>query len=92
MAETLNDVDMDGTWLDIYTITGLTIGTSLVIKNKSSSTPLIQVTIAQPTQSSMSGWDLSVTEPGSWTTVRNIPVGNKVWVKGSGPLFVQAYE
>lgn len=91
MSATIPDINMDNTWIDVYAVTGIVEGTPLILKNKSSSYPILQIKTTSPLPSSTSGWDLGV-ENNAWVTVTNIPDGHKVWVKGQGPLHVQEYQ
>lgn len=96
MADTIADIYLQGnTYVDLYALTGILPGTSLVINNKSSSVAFLQVRASQPNANSNDGWPLrSSPAPDTWVTLTNVPAGSRVWAKGqaSGRLFVQVYE
>lgn len=96
MADTIADITMQAnTYVDLYTLTGITPGTSLIINNKSSAVVFLQVRASQPSSASNDGWPLrSSPAPDTWVTLTDVPVGSRVWAKGTtaGRLFVQVYE
>lgn len=96
MADSLNDVFLTtNTWVDLYSLTGIAPGTSLVINNKSSATVFLLVRASQPVGSSNDGWPLKQGNlDGNWTVVEKVPSSSRVWAKGGtgGRLFVEVYE
>lgn len=95
MSETLPDVVLaTGVWTDIYTASGIAPQSDLIIKNKSTSVAYIQVRASTPTVNT-DGWPinpLGSSLGGDWTTVTKVPAGSRVWVRGSGKVFVQLFE
>lgn len=60
MADTIPDIKVSGAeWIDLYAVTGITVGNDLSIMNKSSRDVLIQETASQPLASSDDGRILS---------------------------------
>lgn len=95
MANTLSDVTLvSGTWVDAYVATGISAGTDLIVKNKSTAVAYIQVRSTVPVNNSTDGWTLNSTGSpgGDWTTVTKVPVGSRVWIRGSGKVFIQEFE
>lgn len=89
MADTLPDVTLSAGWNDLYQATGIAAGTSLVLKNKSSTPILIVIAPVSPSPNFTGGWDISVSD---WATVSGVTAGSKVWAKGSGRILVQVDE
>lgn len=96
MADTIPDVTLPANaYVDLYSLTGIAPGTSLVISNKSSGIVYLQVRASQPNVASTDGWPLrSPPNNDTWTTVTSVPASSRVWAKGpgGGKLFVQIYE
>lgn len=95
LSNTINDLILPSTaYVDVYTLTGIAPGTSLILNNKSASIVYVQVRPGQPATSSIDGWPLRNTSGESWTTVMDVPAGSRVWVKGAqgARVFVQAFE
>jgi hypothetical protein len=96
VSDTIPDVTLaSGVWLDLYTATGISPASDLVVKNKSSNAIYIQVRASTPPTASIDGWQLSgigTAAGGEWTTVTKVPAGSRVWAKGNGKLFVQVLE
>lgn len=95
MSNTIPDVQLVlNTWLDAYELTGITPGSSLIIRNKASAVVYINVNAAMPPMNSTDGWDLASTTGERWTTVTNIPTGSKVWIKGTnvGKVSIQTLD
>ncbi len=84
MSDTIPDVKV-GTdaYADINTLTGIPVGTALVITNKSPSTIHLQVSASQPTDSSKEG---EILYPGpAPTSIKLVTSGeNTVWGKSVG--------
>lgn len=81
MSDTLPDIQISNTeYSDINTLTGLAVGTSLAISNKSTSPILLQISSTKPADDSTDGELLSI-NPYS-TSVKVITSGeNTVWAK-----------
>lgn len=95
MSDTLPDITVtSGVWFDAYSLTGISAGKNLIIKNKGTTPIYIQVRPTAPLPASTDGWNLlgTGTVPAEWTTVQNVPNGSKVWIKGNGKVFVQELE
>lgn len=92
MSNNIPELNLTGLWTDVYMLSSLAQGTDLILLNKSSSTMYVYVSVAMPATNSFEGWLLSTTFPGNWTTITSVPVGSKVWVKGTGKLLVQEFN
>lgn len=85
MADTIEDVTVVHTsYTDIYTVTGIAVGTELVLQNKEESEFIVQVSTTQPSADSTAG---VILRPKQQKLVE--VGGNKVWVLGVGKLSVQ---
>lgn len=89
MADTLPDVTLSTGWNDLYSLSGITQGTPLILKNKASGLILIVIAPTAPSATFQGGWDIS---GGDWVTVTSVPEGSKVWARGTGRLMVQVDE
>lgn len=50
MADTIPDIDIDGTdFFDVYTLAGITVGTEIIIQNKSPVTIIVAEKATKPT-------------------------------------------
>jgi len=93
MSDTLPDIKVSNTtFSDVNTLTGLAVGTALVISNKSTSPILLQISATEPSPTSRNGEILSIS-PNS-TSVKIVTAGeNTVWAKSlrhtDAPLSVQ---
>lgn len=88
MADTSPDYvlsDKDS-WVDIYSITGVTPGTSITIQNKSARPILIQYKSTQPTSGSKDGY---IVNGGSDNLFVVPSLITKVWINGFGKINVQ---
>ncbi len=89
MAVTLPDVTSSATsFINVYTATGLPVGTKLIIQNKSSNTMYIQVKATQPSATSVDGniitsYEFIIIDGG------DLP---GVWVRGAGKISVQVFD
>lgn len=92
MSNNIPELTINGVWTDIYTSTGLAVASDLILLNKSSSTMYVYVSATMPPVNSFDGWLLSTTFPGNWTTITSVPVGSKVWIKGTGKILVQEFD
>lgn len=94
MADTIPDFYApNGSWIDVYTETGITSGATITITNKSSYEVLILEQLAQPLASVNDGKPISTINTGTYTaTVSGSPTG--VWLKSSGnsPALVNVQE
>lgn len=82
---TLSDIVLvPSFYTDIYSVAGITIGTSIIIQNKSSIPVLVQNKAVQP---SPNNWDgVLIPKYGVWI----VEVGSAgVWAKGDGPISVE---
>lgn len=96
MSNTLPDIIASNTsWSDIYTLTGISTGSPLIIKNKSSNICYIHTGPTAPPSASIDGWNLlglNTSNGGEWVTVTNVPAGSKVWIKGNGRVSIQVFD
>lgn len=92
MAQTIADITLDETWQSLNTLTGLAVGTAMVINNKSNSTCLLSEG-TQPTVGSSQGVPIT-----SWhhtESIKIIPVSSlEIWGRvpadtGTAKLSVQ---
>ena len=85
MSDTIPDVTVvHTTYTDIYAVTGIVVGTELILQNKEESEFRVQVTTSQPSADSTDGVILGP------KSMKLIEVGsNEVWVIGVGSLSVQ---
>lgn len=83
MADTLPDFEADfADWTDVYTTTGIAVGTSVVITNKSSNEILIQEKATKPVATNDDGKPLATISTGTYQgTVTGTPAG--IWIKSS---------
>lgn len=85
MANTRPDITLVNTaFVDVYALSGITIGTAILIQNKSSGGVYIQIKGFQPASSSTDGTFLSSYEFGVVSSGES-----GCWVKGSGKMSVQ---
>lgn len=84
MADTIPDVPAPANdWVNIYTLTGISVGTSVTITNKSSYEVLIQERATKPLSDNVNGKVLATINTGTYqATVTGTPTG--IWVKSSG--------
>lgn len=84
MANTIPDVTLNNlVYQELYTETGITVGTAIFIQNKTQSIR-VQIKDSQPTASSTDGVQIA---PLDFYMVDTGEAG--VWVKGSGKICVQ---
>lgn len=87
MANTIPDITLSVTdYINVYTLTGIAVGTALVIQNKSSEEVLIQIAPTKPLSTSTAGEVLPSLEQAG------IDAGESgCWVKGfaKGKISVQ---
>lgn len=83
MPNSIPDITLSGSWVDVYAATGIAVGTAIYIQNKSSSQALIYIKSTAPTTTS-DGYAMVQFE-----TIFIDPNESGVWAKGNGPLHVQ---
>lgn len=85
-AITLPDIVLNNnSYIDIYSMTGIAVGTTLLVQNKSSTGFYLQLKESQPSPTNIDG---SVLQPYEFLLIKTTaPV--KLWVRGSGRLSVQ---
>lgn len=89
MANTLPDIRLSKTaYVDIYTLTGIPKGTSLLIQNKNTNAVYVQVRETQPAAASLDGFLLVQNQFCYVTSVGS----SSVWASGSGLILVQAID
>ena len=85
MANTLPDVSVVvGSFTDLYTASGITVGKPLLIQNKGTSAAYIQIKDFQPASSSVDGVYLT-----SYAFCVVDAGASGCWAKGQGKLSVQ---
>lgn len=83
MADNIDDVNLNSTWQNAYTLSGFTPGAALVVTNKSSTVALSYIKATAPTSAS-SGYPLRSGE------TLFLDIGESgLWLKGSGPICIQ---
>lgn len=82
---TINDVELSpGEYVEVYTATGITAGTQLVIQSKSRGWVNVQNRSTQPAADDHNGF--IIPPMGIW----RVPTGTlKAWFKGQGSLAVE---
>jgi hypothetical protein len=83
-VDTIADKVLDGTWQDAYALTSISVGTPLVIQNKSTSGLLVYLAAAAPLASATDGFYVG----------RNLSCDvaggeSGCWVKGMGRTSIQ---
>lgn len=86
MADTIADIILTGTeYQDVYSETGITVGTKIVIQNKTTDKVWVQVNASQPSSDSRDGY---LMEPDAKFPI-SIDVGaSGCWAFGNGPISV----
>lgn len=92
MPNTLDDITIPSSdWLDVYATTGVTVGKSLYLINKSSSHLVMRVNPTKPTDVQNGIPILPGGDPLCWVKVSSGATG--VWVKSLGiPALVNVQE
>ena len=86
-ADTIPDIELTGVdYQDIYAATGITVGTSLIIQNKTTGKVWIQISATQPPANSTDGF---LMEPDVNFFVLIEAGESGCWVFGNGPLGVR---
>ena len=83
MANSIPDVNLSGDWVNVYTATGIAVGTEIWIQNKSATPTLVYISATKPTDPD-DGYSMVQFE-----TIFIDPNEAGCWVKGSGPIHVQ---
>lgn len=82
---TINDVSLTGTaYQNLYAATGIVVGTSVTVQNKSGFPVYLQNVASQPTGGSKNGF---VLQPYDIIDVTGTIAG--LWAKGTGPIMVE---
>jgi hypothetical protein len=55
MSATITDIEIGGTWVDLNTVSGITVGSEFTIQNKRSSWVLLHESSTEPLAAEMSG-------------------------------------
>ena len=58
MSDTIDDVIITNTWNNIYSLSGISVGTSIQVQNKGSSYVLLAISATQPASGSLKGYVL----------------------------------
>lgn len=82
MADSIPDINLNGAWQNIYALSGISVGTSISIQNKSSRHTLVFIKATTPTGDV--GYSLAPLES---ITIDSGESG--CWLKGNGYVFVQ---
>lgn len=83
MADTLNDIEVqDEDWTDVYTVTGITLGSSITINNKGGYSLLIQEAPTKPLADSPHGILLASYETGA-NNATIIAGSSGVWLRAT---------
>lgn len=84
MADTLPDFKAPtGSWIDVYAQTGITVGASIAITNKSSYEIIVKEQAAAPADSDTNGSLIATINTGTYQAIlTGTPTG--VWIKSSG--------
>ena len=91
MADTIDDVVLTGTaYQDIYAATGISVGTALILQNKSKNLILVQISASQPSTDSENGFIMLPYTEGRVDSIAQVDAGETgCWAIGTGPLGVQ---
>ena len=91
MADTIDDVILTGTaYQDVYAATSISVGTELILQNKSKNLMFVQISASQPTATSVNGFILLPYTEGRLASTAQIDAGETgCWIIGTGPLGVQ---
>lgn len=86
MADTIDDITISHTdWVDVYTLSSILVGTSLIVQNKGSQTVTLYESATKPTgtDTNTNGVDLlPYADAGTTANVTNTPSG--IWVIARG--------
>ena len=81
MADTIPDITIgNDVFYSVNSLSGIAVGTEIIISNKSNSTVLIQVKNTQPSSASTAG--VVMHTPPNETSIKTVTAGeNEVWVR-----------
>lgn len=85
MANDIPDIILNGTWQNIYTLSGIAVGASLSIQNKSSQTVNVWIGANAPASNFVGGYNIP-----SLSSVMINTGESGYWALGHGPILVQA--
>ena len=79
MADTLPDVEVGDTWIDVYSLTGILVGDTIYLVNKGNAPVRLYEQVAQPSDDDKNGVPLlPTTQTGSGAIVTG---STGLWVK-----------
>lgn len=83
MADTINDILVtDDEWIDVYTTTGITVGSSVTVNNKGGYNILIQERATKPSDDDDNGKLVGDYTTGTYNaTITETPTG--IWLKAT---------
>jgi hypothetical protein len=85
MANSIPDLNItDVDWIDVYSTSGIAVGTKLIIQNKASNPVLMYIAPSKPSISSYNGYAIKSLE-----TVSLDASETGCWVRGNGVINVQ---
>ncbi len=91
MADTIADIPLTGAaYQDLYDATGITVGVSVIIQNKSMDRVWIQIKATTPTAASRDGYLLLGGNDKTADSVTIAAGESGCWAFGSGPIGVRA--
>lgn len=82
MADTIPDISVSSEWVDVYTVTGISVGSTITVCNKGGYRILIQESPTKPLTSSGDGKLLASYVTGANNAVVEGSV-SKVWLKAT---------
>ena len=82
MSNSIPDIQANGTWMNGYALSGIAVGSALVVQNKTSETLLTYISATQPT-----GENGFALKPLEAVMVSTGEAG--FWFKGVGPVSIQ---
>jgi hypothetical protein len=84
VANDIPDITLNGTWQDVYSLSGIAVGTSLSVQNKTAQIISLWIGPTAPATSFNGGMELAVLASSMITAGES-----GYWVKGVGSVFVQ---
>ena len=85
MAQTLPDIIIGQTWIDINTVSGIAVGTPMLITNKGSRELLVLEQTATPVDSDTLGVPITNTD-NPYATANTLVGSLKIWCKARDTL------
>jgi len=83
MADSIPDLHLSGSWVNLYATMGIPVGTAILVQNKGSNSILMYISATEPTLAT-DGYAIAPLE------VVAVDAGESgLWLKGEGPAFVQ---